>query len=364
MYLQHFGLIDYPFRLTPDTEYLFMSAAHSRAKAYMDYAIFNREGFVVITGEIGSGKTTLVKKLLSEIDNQNILVAKVFQTQLNDVEILQSILLEFGINPFNANKVELLNLINQFLINRYVEGKQILLIIDDAQNLSKRALKEVALLSGIETQKEKILHTILVGQTELNASLEMPEMEHLLQRVSFRYHVRPLNEKETIDYIKYRMRIAGTDANNVFSDEVMKLVYDASGGTPRLINTLCDKAMTIAYADDKTKIDKKLFDEVIEELQWNKEFYKNNRNSSALKYKKNKISPELLENNKTAKILEEILTGINSLTKHMARIADAFEDKNKLSITNTDNLDLDLSGKPTINPEKTITNKTTIKTRR
>ena len=137
MYIDHFGLKDYPFRITPDTDYLYMSAAHSRAKAYMDYAIFNREGFVVITGEIGSGKTTLIKKLLSEIDD-SILVAEIFQTQLDEVELLQAILVEFGLNPFGAKKVELLSMVNQFLVDSYLSGKQVLLIIDDAQNLSKK----------------------------------------------------------------------------------------------------------------------------------------------------------------------------------------------------------------------------------
>lgn len=154
MYLEYFGLKDYPFRITPDTDYLFMSSAHSRAKSYMEYAIFNREGFVVITGEIGSGKTTLVKKLLSELDD-NVLVAKIFQTQLDEVELLQAILVEFGLNPFNAKKVELLNMLNQFLVNSFLEGKQLLLLIDDAQNLNKRVLEEITMLSSVETQKRK-----------------------------------------------------------------------------------------------------------------------------------------------------------------------------------------------------------------
>jgi len=131
--MEYFGLNDHPFRITPDTDYLYMSSAHSRAKAYMEYAIFNREGFVIITGEIGSGKTTLIKKLLTELD-ENVLVAKIFQTQLNEVELLQAILVEFGLNPFSARKVELLSMLNQFLVNSYLDGKQILLIIDDAQN--------------------------------------------------------------------------------------------------------------------------------------------------------------------------------------------------------------------------------------
>lgn len=268
MYLDYFGLKDFPFRITPDTDYLYMSSAHSRAKAYMEYAIFNREGFVVITGEIGSGKTTLIKKLLTELD-ENIIVAKIFQTQLDEVELLQAILVEFGLNPFSAKKVELLNMINQFLIDSYLAGKQILLLIDDAQNLSKRVLEEITMLSSVETQKEKILHVILVGQPELNHKLEAPDMEQLLQRVSLRYHVRALTEQETKEYIIHRLKVAGLD-DVVFLEPIYPLIYEYSGGIPRLINTLCDTALTCSYADNEKIVNAVEFDSAIKELQWEK----------------------------------------------------------------------------------------------
>lgn len=268
MYIEHFGLKDYPFRITPDTDYLYMSPAHSRAKAYMEYAIFNREGFVVITGEIGSGKTTLIKKLLSEID-EKIIVAKIFQTQLDEVELLQAILVEFGLNPFSAKKVELLNMLNQFLVNSYLDGKQILLIIDDAQNLSKRVLEEITMLSSVETQKEKILHVILVGQPELNQKLEAPDMEQLLQRVSLRYHVRALTKDETKEYILHRLKIGGND-KQLFINDIYSDVYEYSGGIPRLINTLCDTGLTCAFADGQYVVDNEIFKSAIGELQWEK----------------------------------------------------------------------------------------------
>ncbi|MBI3187492.1 MAG: AAA family ATPase [Gammaproteobacteria bacterium] len=268
MYINHFGLSDYPFRITPDTDYLYMSAAHSRAKAYMEYAIFNREGFVVITGEIGSGKTTLIKKLLSEID-ENVLVAKLFQTQLDEVELLQAILVEFGLNPFSARKVELLNMLNQFLVNSYLDGKQILLIIDDAQNLSKRVLEEITMLSAVETQKEKILHVILVGQPELNHKLESPDMEQLLQRVSLRYHVRPLTFEEIQGYVEHRLSVAGCK-KKLFPPNLYEVIFEYTGGIPRLINTLCDTALTCAYADNLTEISQSDLDGALKELQWKK----------------------------------------------------------------------------------------------
>jgi type II secretory pathway predicted ATPase ExeA len=268
MYKEYFGMKGYPFRLTPDTDFLYMSPAHSRAKAYMECAIFNREGFVVITGEIGSGKTSLIKKLLTEL-NDNVVVAKIFQTQLDEVELLQAILVEFGINPFMSKKVELLNMLNQFLINSYIEGNQVLLIIDDAQNLSKRCLEEITMLSGVETQKEKILHVILVGQPELNYTIESPEMEQLLQRVSLRFHVRPLMVEEIQEYVQYRLSIAGI-TKTLFTKGVYDYIYEYTGGIPRLINTLCDTALTCAYADNLEKVGKKEIETAVEELQWKK----------------------------------------------------------------------------------------------
>lgn len=344
MYLQHFEINDYPFRLTPDTDYLYMSPAHSRAKAYMDYAIFNRVGLVVITGEIGSGKTTLIKKILSELDEKKILVAKIFQTQLDDIQILQFILLEFGINPFNKKKVELLDLINKYLVERHKEGKQTLLIIDDAQNLTIRALKELVLLSGIETQKEKMLHIILVGQPELNVALETPDMEHLLQRVSLRYHVRPLTKNETFDYIKFRLKVAGGDSRKIFESDVMSSIYECSRGIPRLINTLCDNSMTIAYADDKKRIDKKLFDDVLLELQWNKDFSSNKCPSV------NNINSEISKNNLNEKnILSSDFQNesreLSNITKQLTRIANALEKNNISSSAITKTLNPGTSGK-------------------
>ena len=268
MYIDYFSLNDYPFRITPDADYLYMSPVHSRAMAYMEYAIFNREGFVVITGEIGSGKTTLVKKLLSDLDD-NIVVAKIFQTQLNEVELLQAILVEFGLNPFRAKKVELLNMLNQFIISSYLDGKQVLLVIDDAQNLSKRVLEEITMLSSVETQKEKILHVILLGQPELNHKLEAPDMEQLWQRVSLRYHVRPLKLDEVSEYISYRLKVAGME-ETVFASNLYPLIYEYTGGVPRLINTLCDTALTCAYADNYKKINIVTIDNAIKELQWKK----------------------------------------------------------------------------------------------
>jgi type II secretory pathway predicted ATPase ExeA len=267
MYLEYFGLSAKPFGLTPDSGFLFMSEPHSRAKAYMDYTVWNREGFVVITGEIGCGKTTLIQKLLSELD-ENVVVAKVFQTQLDEVEFLQAVLVEFGFNPFNARKVELLDMLNTFLIEQFLQGKQIVLIVDDAHNLSMKVLEEIRMLAGLETRKEKILHVILVGQPQLNEILDHPEMEQLMQRVKLRYYIRALSEQEVGNYIRHRLSIVGAANRALFPSETLPHVYKYAGGIPRLVNTLCDTALTCAYADSLPGITGEVVEAAAKELQW------------------------------------------------------------------------------------------------
>lgn len=268
MYLEFFNLKELPFRLTPDSDFLYMSGAHSRAKAYMAYTVWNRESFVIITGEIGCGKTTLIQKLLSELD-ENVLVAKIFQTQLDEVEFLQAVLVEFGLNPFNAKKVELIDMLNTFLLDNFLELKQLVLIVDDAHNLSLKVLEEIRMLSGLETRKEKVLHVILVGQPSLNDLIDSPEMEQLVQRVRLRYHIKSLSENDTRDYIYHRLRIAGADdPEKVFKPDTFPIIYKYTGGLPRLINTLCDTAMTCAFADNIHTVSMSVLNTTIEELQW------------------------------------------------------------------------------------------------
>jgi len=268
VYLEYFNLREFPFRLTPDTEFLYMSSVHARAKAYMDYTVWNREGFVVISGEIGCGKTLLIQKLLSELNDENVLVAKVFQTQLNEVEFLQAVLVEFGFNPFNAQKVELIDMLNTFLIENFLKLKQLVLIVDDAHNLSMKVLEEIRMLSGLETQKEKVLHVILVGQPPLADMLEAPEMEQLLQRVRLRYHIKALSQEEIADYVVHRLRVAGANDRVLFTPETIPLVHKYTGGVPRLVNTLCDTALVCAYADGATQVTATELNAAVEELQW------------------------------------------------------------------------------------------------
>ncbi len=266
-YLKHFNLTEQPFRLTPDPDFLYWSKQHARAKAYMESTIWLADGFVVITGEIGSGKTTLLQSFLSELED-DVVSAVVSQTQLTPTEFLQAVLTEFGFKPFNKRKVELLDMLNMFLIEQYSNGKKVVLIIDEAQNLSKKVLEEVRMISGIETHKEKVLRIILAGQPELKDTLESASLKQLVQRVRLRFHIGPLDRREMREYIERRLAVAGRTTADLFADDSFDVVYRFSGGVPRLINTLCDTALLCAFADEKALVEGIDVISAAEELSW------------------------------------------------------------------------------------------------
>jgi len=266
-YLSHFNLQEQPFRLTPDPDFVYWSKQHARAKAYMESTIWLADGFVVITGEIGSGKTTLLQSFLAELDD-NVVYAVVSQTQLTATQFLQAILTEFGFKPFNKRKVELLDMLNMFLIEQYSNGKKVLLIVDEAQNLSRKVLEEIRLLSGIETHKEKVLRIILAGQPELKETLDSPSLKQLVQRVRLRFHLGPLDRREMREYIEHRLEVAGCDNRALFTDDTFDIIHRYTGGVPRLINTLCDSALLCAFADEKTNVDLDSVMAAVAELDW------------------------------------------------------------------------------------------------
>ena len=267
MYCELFQLTEPPFRLTPDPQFLFASKQHSRAKAYMESTIWLADGFVVITGDIGSGKTTLIEAFLAELPKE-IILAHISQTQLSPVEFLQALLVEFGFKPFRKRKVELLAMLKDFMIEQYAAGKKILLVIDEAQNLSRKVLEEVRLLSGLEAHKEKLLRIILAGQPELSRKLDSPRLQQLTQRVRLRFHLGALSKRETHDYISHRLNVAGAAGRTIFEDSACDVVFRYAGGVPRLINVLCDTALLCAFADERTRVDEGLVKAAAEELQW------------------------------------------------------------------------------------------------
>ncbi|MDE2261526.1 MAG: AAA family ATPase [Gammaproteobacteria bacterium] len=267
MYLDPFKLKELPFRLSPDPQFLYLSKQHARAKAYMESTIWFTDGFVVITGEIGAGKTTLIESFLKEIQS-DVVVAQINQTQVSAVDFLQAILVQFGFSPFKMKKGEIIATLNNFLIEQYAAGRKVLLIVDEAQNLSPRVLEEIRLLSGVETTKEKVLRIILAGQPELNAKLDAPELVQLTQRVRLRFHLTALSQTETRGYVQHRLEVAGAGDREIFAEETFPEIFRFTGGVPRLINTLCDTAMMAAYTADRGVVTAADIDSAVGELQW------------------------------------------------------------------------------------------------
>ncbi len=266
MYLESFGLKEHPFRLSPDPRFLFLSKQHARARAYMESTVWFSDGFVVVTGEIGAGKTTLLELFLSELDD-TVMVARIHQTQITTVQFLQSLLVQFGIRPFNMRKAELLDTLSSHLREVLAEGRRVVIVIDEAQNLDTTVLEEIRMLSDIGPGAGRVVSIILAGQPELNSTLDSPALEQLAQRTRLRFHLKALTEAETGEYIQHRLEVAGAE-REIFDPEGFPLVYRYTGGVPRLINTLCDTAMLVAFGEEKDTVGTDEVREAVRELQW------------------------------------------------------------------------------------------------
>ncbi|MCX8064498.1 MAG: AAA family ATPase [Candidatus Hydrogenedentes bacterium] len=265
MYEKFYGLKEKPFNLTPDPKFLFLSEKHKDAFAHLLYGVKNRVGFVMVTGEIGTGKTTICRALLSQLD-PDIEVAFIFNPTLNPVELLRRILIEFKEQPTSDNLLELTDQLNDFLLRKSVSGKNCVLVIDEAQNLTPQVLEQIRLLSNLETDKEKLLQIVLIGQPELQDRLKLYELRQLNQRITARYHLLPLNEEETSQYIAYRLYVAGGKNKVVFTPKAIKLIYKWSKGVPRLINSISDRCLLIGFTQETKEIDHKIVGRAVREL--------------------------------------------------------------------------------------------------
>jgi general secretion pathway protein A len=265
MYERHFHLRERPFALSPDPDYLYPSKVHQEALSYLRYGIEGHAGFVVITGEIGSGKTTMLQSLLGRLD-RGTAVARIVNTMLEPRELLEAIVLDFNIDPTNLSKPALLHRLADFLVQQRQAGRLTLLIIDEAQNLSLAALEEIRMLSNLETEKSKLIQIIMVGQPELREKLRLRQLEQLRQRITVSYHLQPLDADETAHYINHRLKRAAIGAPLEFPRDVTGLIHHRSRGVPRIINVIADATLLFAYGLDRRGIDLAVTEEALAEL--------------------------------------------------------------------------------------------------
>ncbi|MGH9411455.1 MAG: XrtA/PEP-CTERM system-associated ATPase [Vicinamibacterales bacterium] len=266
MYERFYHLRERPFALSPDPEYLYPSRVHQEALDYLRYGLETQAGFIVITGEIGSGKTTLLQTLLRNVDSQTT-VGRVVNTILEARELLETIMIDFGLDPGGRSKPLLLRDLAQYLVDQRMAGRLVLLVIDEAQNLSVAALEELRMLSNLETEKSKLLQIVLVGQPNLRDKLTSAELEQLRQRITVSYHLPPLDPEETWKYINHRLRRASVGAPLEIPRESTDLVHARSRGVPRIINVICDAALVFGYAEERREIDCELVLDVLKELE-------------------------------------------------------------------------------------------------
>lgn len=266
MYDSFYGFDERPFNATPDPKFLFMTPSHREALAHLIFGVQEQRGFLVLTGEVGTGKTTLLNALLNRID-ESTKVAFIYNSTLTFDEILEYMLKDFGIAELGATRVQRLMALNQFLIERRRAGLKTVVIFDEAQNLEAPILEQVRLLSNFETATDKLLQILLVGQPELKAKLQLPELRQLKQRIGLRCSIRPLTAEETKDYIRTRLRIAGARDLRIFEDRAVQRIAEYSGGIPRLINLICDHCLVTGYAMRKRRIDRGITERAIDYLE-------------------------------------------------------------------------------------------------
>ena len=266
MYREFFGLKEKPFNVTSDPNFLFLSRIHKEAFLHLVYGIKERKGFLEITGEVGAGKTTLCRALLNQLD-KNTKSAFIFNSNLPELQLLQSVLEDYGIDVRRKNKVSMLRQLNNFLIEELSRGNNVVLIIDEAQNLKPSVLEEIRMLSNLETDKEKLFQIVLVGQPELKEKLNSPELKQLKQRIAVRCHITALEEDEIEKYINHRLAVAGSNGQVQFSADAIEFIYKYSGGIPRLINVVCDKALLSAYVMEVKNITLPIVENSVNELE-------------------------------------------------------------------------------------------------
>jgi len=269
MYKKFFGLKEAPFNVSPDPRFLFMTHYSQEAFASLTYGIQNRKGFILLTGEVGTGKTTLLNKLFDWLRGERAATAFVFNSRLNTTQFLDFVMADFGISCDSNMKSQVIMRLNEWLLKRYAAGEPAVLVVDEAQNLTTQVLEEIRLLTNLETSTDKLLQIVLCGQPELELKLKQPQLRQLRQRITLRCKTHPLTLEETHGYIAERLRIAGAEGEPLFSPEAIESVFQFSHGIPRVINLICEHALISSYADQKKPVEISTIIDVARDLELN-----------------------------------------------------------------------------------------------
>lgn len=265
MYNEYYGLVRAPFEMTPDPSFLYLGEAHREGLATLVYAVNSGKGFVMLTGEVGTGKTTLLHALLAQLDSKTN-SAFIFNPRLDPMGFFRVLFEELGVGPAQESKAEYLLALNHYLIEKLAANERVLLIVDEAQNLSAEMLEEIRLLSNLETPTSKLIQIMLVGQPELQALIDTPELRQLRQRIALRHHLRPFDENELAEYVEGRLEKAGYTGRGVFNKRALRELFRVTEGTPRLINIVCDGAMLLGYARQQSVVGTDAICEVARDL--------------------------------------------------------------------------------------------------
>ena len=267
MYAAYYGLSSEPFQINPDPRFYYASKQHRRAKAYLEYGVMRNEGFIVITGEVGAGKTTIVRGLLDSMDQKTVTAANLVSTQLDAEDTLRMVGAAFGVRVKDVSKADLLMALEAFLVTQISEGKRSLRIVDEAQNLTPRAVEELRMLSNFQFGKQALLQTFLVGQPEFREILQHPNMQQLRQRVTATCHIGPLDSDETRGYIEHRLKCAGGTGRPHFDAAAFEAIFRATAGIPRRINTVCDRLLLLGFLGNKENLGVDDVNEVVNEMR-------------------------------------------------------------------------------------------------
>lgn len=335
MYEEHFSFKQKPFELVPNPDFLFLSHSHKKAITYLDYGVKERVGFILLTGEVGSGKTTIIRNLIKNL-NGRAKLSKINNTKVSSEQLISMINKDFGLDTKGKGKTTLLSELDEFLVEQYAKGFHPILLIDEAQNLTHDLLEEIRLLSNLETDRTKLLQIILVGQPELKRTLMHPGLMQLRQRITINYHISPLTIEETGEYIKHRLTIAGNPDVIKLKDDMLLLIYKFSRGIPRLINILCDYVLLATYVEGEKEVSIETVRDIEKELEtynyWNESeetlYDITQKDESVLR------SPPRRTKDETTKDESELLKMRGDITTRLVKLEEGVSQIAKETYTN------------------------------